>query len=161
MIKKSFDCSRKTYRMFFFGIFYCPFFKWVGSNIDNKTIIWTISSHNQNIEQDNSLLHMIILLRSEIIFPGLLAGEILFWANFKISFSLAHHSQEKMRIGIDVQLQYACRVSVRVMHSSEGYRYYILVHDRRRWSYLETNGKLFYAKLKEENGGFEDKNIIW
>ena len=39
------------------------------------------------------------------------------------------------------------------LSSREGYRNYVLVHDRRGWSDLDPNGKLFHAKLEEENGG--------
>ena len=43
-----------------------------------------------------------ILLHYAIIFTGLLAGEILFWGNSKISFALDYHSQEKNWIRISI-----------------------------------------------------------
>ena len=39
-----------------------------------------------------------ILLRSAIISPGFLAGDIWFWANFKIIFALSQHSKDKDEI---------------------------------------------------------------
>ena len=51
-----------------------------------------------------------------------------------------------MRIRITFQHQDACFVAGWRLHYSEGYRYYVLVHDRIRWSSLYPNGKLFYEK---------------
>ena len=61
-----------------------------------------------------------------------------------------------MRIRIGVQHQDACNVAGRGLHSTEGCISYFLVHDRGRWSDLDPNGKLVYAKLEEENGGLGD-----
>ena len=41
------------------------------------------------------LIVLCIILRYEIISPGLLAAEIWFWADLKISFTLAQHNQNK------------------------------------------------------------------
>ena len=58
-----------------------------------------------------------------------------------------------MWIRVSVQHQDACSVAVQRLHSSEGFRYYVSVHDRIRWSDLDSNGKLFYAK---GNGRFQN-----
>ena len=42
-----------------------------------------------------SSVESVTLLHSATIIQVLLAGEIWFWANFRISFALAQHSQEK------------------------------------------------------------------
>ena len=65
-----------------------------------------------------------------------------------------------MQTRIAVQHQYACIVAGGRLHSSYGYRWYGLVNDKRRWSNINPNGKLFYAKLEEENDGLGDKIII-
>ena len=67
-----------------------------------------------------------------------------------------------MRSMIAVQHQDSWRVSGRRLHSSEGFIYYILLYDRRRWSDMDPNGKLFYAKGHErrwnnERGRGEDR----
>ena len=62
-----------------------------------------------------------------------------------------------MMIRISVQYQDGCSVAGRGIYYSEGYRYYILVHDTIRLSDLDPTGKLFYEKLEEENGGSGNK----
>ena len=62
-----------------------------------------------------------VLLSYTIIFPGLLDGEIWFWANFKISFALDHHSQNK-HANQDIYL------TLRLLHHS-GVGDFILVYN--------------------------------
>ena len=93
-----------------------------------------------------------ILLRYAIIFPGLLAAEIWFWANFKISFTLAQHSQTKMRTGIAFQHQDACSVAGRRLHSSDNDNnqvyvkiidnFYVIVHAKVRRNLMVSYFKL-------------------
>ena len=62
-----------------------------------------------------------------------------------------------MQIGIAVQRQYAFSVLGQRLHSSEGYRYYVLVHDRVKLSDLDPNGNLFYAKGHRRQQNDEQK----
>ena len=62
------------------------------SNI--KGVVW-YTMHKATIIQEVGEGTWGILLNSVIIFPGLIYGEIWFWANFKISLALAQHSQDK------------------------------------------------------------------
>ena len=76
-------------------------------------------------------------------FLGLLAGEILFWANFIISFALSQYRQEQIRIRITVRHQYACSITCWILYSSDNDnnkayvmiigKFYVIVHSRRRW----------------------------
>ena len=54
-------------------------------------------------------------------------------------------------------MKYACIVAGRRLSSRGGCRYYVLVNARRRLSDMDPNGKIFYAKLEEVNGGLGDK----
>ena len=99
----------------------------------------------------HTILHT-ILPRHAMIFPRffLLGRDFILGQNFKISFgALLSASRTKIWIGIAVQHQDACIVESQRLHSSEGYIYYVLVHDRRNWSDMDPNGKLFYAWSEE------------
>ena len=56
---------------------------------------WSVVVQRLCYSEGSTQYILVILLRSAAIFWGFLAGEIWFWANFKTSFTLAQHSQDK------------------------------------------------------------------
>ena len=55
---------------------------------------------------------------------------------------LIRTATEKIRTRIAVKHQDACSIAGQRLNSSEGYRHYVLVHDKRRLFDLDPNGKL-------------------